>query len=188
MRQILVLALICSLAATATLEAATRRDRRSRRRSRQTPARTYSNRSYNYNYRPATTRNVAPSTIATADATAVSAPTNTEAATASSSTASESDRDQPMLLAMADTLPDVDSLAAVPDGSEEAVPSPADTVAAEVSEVKASPKPIESSPVVTARPHNSALAELNGIRAARGLHALIEDTSLSAIAHRKAWL
>ena len=36
------------------------------------------------------------------------------------------------------------------------------------------------------QPFNSALAELNGLRAKRGLPALVEDPSLSAIAYKKA--
>lgn len=38
----------------------------------------------------------------------------------------------------------------------------------------------------SASPSYSALSELNGIRARRGLHPLVEDPALSAIAYRKA--
>lgn len=112
---------------------------------------------------------------------------------------------EPVVVAMADTLPTIDGASFTASSTATAIP----TVQSGNSQVLTAaaiapiPDPIPSlknggaltqaepfcascTVIPAGKSFNSALAELNSIRASKGIPALIEDQSLSALAHQKA--
>ena len=199
MSRILVTGLLCLTFVSAV--DATPRERRARRRAGRTPATQQTRPNYSYNYGPTQaapqassppvylqpmSTHVAPSVANYSPVEQIVSPNVATETVQATPTVVAYNTVSPIGTVVESEGGVAQATAVQPAAAVQAVPDLLPTVASSESLTTPEPFCASCSVIPAGRSFNSALTELNTIRARRGLRALIEDPSLSAIAHQKA--